>query len=169
MGDFRLLGVLKDERLNTLIERIQASAQKRPIHSQGRLLIVSGYTPAGEIQTYFYDTSLKGDVMEDVRPKFNGRMVMHEAFGPEYRCLTDIVDDAPEALKGSWIIAGRSHTGKKLARVYRTKNEMLKEREKLFIEIKGIAVVHEIGTTEYTFVEVKDWIYENENEIIIDT
>ena len=167
MGHFALLGILADERLNQLIERIDTEATRPRIHSQGQLVIISGYTPRGEVQTYFYDTSMKGDVVEDLRPHFNGRMVIHEHFSQEYRCITDIVDDAPKERYGQWIVAGRSR-GRKIAKIFRTKDGMIKGRESVFKEVMGMAIVHELGTTEYTLVSVKDWTYKDDDSVIIE-
>jgi hypothetical protein len=93
-------------------------------------------------------------------------MVIHEYFSPEYRCITDIVDDAPIERHGQWVVAGRSN-GRNIAKIFRTKDDMLKGREKLFREMQGMAVVHELGTTEYTLIETKDWVY-TDDEILIE-
>lgn len=147
--------ILRDRCLIDLKKRIEGA---RRTYLDG-VVMVAGYEHDNpERQTiapllYLNTNEFQKRFCEKERSVFNGRIMAHTFGTNEYHCLTDIIDNEDEILKGCWTILGYGPKGEKVQALFPTKEEMMKRKEGVLNQITERAIIHQYGTQDYTLVE----------------
>lgn len=88
---------------------------------------------------------------QDIK-QYNGKVLVHKYGTKQYNSYTDIPDNADEALKGKWVILGFTAKDEPIQALFDNAEE-LKQTE-IYKQIQDRAVIHQIGTTKYTILDV---------------
>ena len=172
-----LLKIRKDDKVALLLhrfERMEESTDQRvpgyAMYPDQIMMVGFDRDTDGPPHVEFYRNQQECDRrFPQQRSQLDGRTMIHHVGSSECEVLTDIVDSFPENLRDLWIVAGRGpakpgNEGELVYELFPTWETMTAGKPTVLDRVVEYAVVHRIGSTDYTFINIP--LYMDENGII---